>query len=66
MIVDPDRYPSAGGLAAVREGDGYRLLTVTLDRTGAMTGYSIAPDREVAFDTLDPADVAAVIAAVFV
>lgn len=66
VIVDPDRYPSAGGLAAVREGDGYRLLTVTLDRTGAMTGYSVAPDREVAFDTLDPADIAAVIAAVFV
>lgn len=66
VVVDPDRYPAAGGLAAVREGEGYRLLTVTLDRGGAMTGYSVAPDREIAFDTLDPANVAAVIAAVFI
>lgn len=66
VVVDPDRFPSAGGLAAVRQGDGYRLLMVTVDRNGAMKGYSLHPDLEVALDDLDPADVAAIISAVFV
>lgn len=66
VVVDPDRFPSAGGLAAARQGDGYRLLTVTVDRNGAMKGYSLHPDLEVAIDDLDPADVATVISAVFV
>ena len=49
----------------VREGLHRRLLTVTVDRHGAMMGYSEKPDREVAIDGLDPAEVAAVIGAVF-
>lgn len=66
VIVDPDRFPAAGGLAVVREGGDYRLLAVTQDRTGVTTGYSVAPDVEIAIDSLDPADVAAVIAASFI
>jgi hypothetical protein len=65
VIVDPDRYPVAGGLAAVREREGFRLMTVTLDRTGCMIGSSLVPDREIALDGLPPTDVAAVIAAYF-
>lgn len=65
VIVDPDRFPSSGGLAVVREGPNRRLLTVTVDRRGAMMGYSENPDHEVAIDRLDPADVAAVIGACF-
>jgi hypothetical protein len=65
IIVDPERFPSSGGLAVVREADGLRLLSVTFDRNGAMKGYSQVPDREVVLDALDPTDVAAVIAAYF-
>jgi hypothetical protein len=65
VIVDPDRFPSSGGLAVIREEPHRRLLFVTVDRRGAMMGYSENPDREVAIDGLDPADVAAVIGAWF-
>ena len=65
VVVDPDRYPPAGGLAAIRVGNDYRLLATTLDRSGVMTGYSLAPDMEVTLDTLDPARVGSVIAALF-
>lgn len=65
LIVDPDRYPATGGLAVVREGEALRVLSVTADRHGRMLGYSENPDLEVAIDSLDPATVAAVLAAVF-
>lgn len=65
LIVDPDRFPSAGGLAVVNEGQGLRVLSVTLDRHGRMLGYSENPDLEVAIDERDPADLATVLAAVF-
>ena len=65
VIVDPDRFPSSGGLAVVSEGPNRRLLTVTIDRHGAMIGYSENPDREIALDGFDPAEVAAVIGACF-
>lgn len=65
LVVDPDRYPATGGLAVVREEGGLRVLSVTADRQGRMLGYSESPDLEVAIDTLDPADVAAVLSAVF-
>jgi hypothetical protein len=64
-VVDPDRYPATGGLAVVREEGGLRVLSVTADRHGRMLGYSENPDLEVAIDTLAPADVAAVLSAVF-
>lgn len=65
LIVEPDRFPSEGGLAIVRETGGLRLLAVTMDRQGALLGYSIHPDYEVRIDTLDPKDVATVISAQF-
>ncbi|MFM9977351.1 MAG: helix-turn-helix domain-containing protein [Sphingomonadaceae bacterium] len=66
VIVDPDRRPTAGSLAVVRYADGYRILTITFDRTGATKGYSVVPDFEADIDALDPADVHAVIAAIYV
>lgn len=65
LVVDPDRFPSVGGLAVIREDEGLRVLSVTADRHGRMLGYSAMPDLEVALDDLDPADVAAVLAAIF-
>jgi hypothetical protein len=62
VVVDPDRFPSSGGIAVVREADGLRLLIVTVDRQGRMIGYSTHPDREVELDMIDPAHVGTVIA----
>jgi hypothetical protein len=66
VIVDPDRFPQAGGLALVRDGEGYRILAVAVGRDGRMLGYATVPEHEVALDTLPPADVAAIVAAVYV
>jgi len=66
VVADPDRPVTAGGLAVVRGGDGYRIVTVTFDRWGARKGYSSTPDLELDLDICSPADVVAVIAAVFV
>ncbi|MEN3953269.1 helix-turn-helix transcriptional regulator [Iodidimonas sp. SYSU 1G8] len=65
VIVDPDRFPSPGGLAVIDEGEGVRVLMVTVDRQGALIGYSENPAREIPVDTLDPSKVAAVVSAVF-
>ncbi|MYL99306.1 XRE family transcriptional regulator, partial [Novosphingobium sp. FGD1] len=65
LVVDPDRFASAGGLAVIRENAGLRVVSVTADRHGRMLGYSENPDLEIVIDTLDPADVAAVLSAVF-
>ena len=65
VIVDPDRPPVVGGLAAIRVGDDYRLLTVACDRSGATMGYSVTPDIAIALDDLDPTLIHAVIAATF-
>lgn len=66
VIVDPDRFPAPGGLAALREGDAWRLLSVGSSRDGRMIGYSVNPDLEIALDDCDPAHVAAIVAAVFI
>jgi len=65
VVVDPDRFPSAGGLAVIQEKQGLRLLSVTFDRQGRMLGYSEHPDREIAIDDIDPEHVAAVLSAQF-
>lgn len=65
VIVDPGRFPSAGGLAVVREQGGLRLVSITFSREGRMIGYSAHPDREIAIDEHDPADIATVIAAIY-
>ena len=66
VIVDPDRYPQAGGLALVRDGAGYRIVAIALDRTGAMIAYADFPPFEVPVDSLAPTEIAAVIAAIYV
>lgn len=66
VVADPDRFPVPGGLAALREEQGWRLLSVASDREGRMIGYSVNPDVEVALDGCDPADLAAIVSAVFV
>jgi hypothetical protein len=65
VIVDPDRTPVAGGLAAIKLGEGYRLVSVTFDRNGTTMGYSVSPDQEINLDELDPSDVAAVVSAIY-
>ena len=64
VVGDPSLLPSASGLAVVREEEGYRLLTVAVERSGAMVSFCENPDREVAFDRLHPSDVAAVVSAI--
>lgn len=65
VVVDPDRFPAAGGIAVLRETAGLlRLLIITADRQGRMIGYSLNPDREVPLDAIDPAHMATVISAV--
>ena len=66
VILDPDRYPRPGGIVAVREGEAYRLLALTIGRDGVLRGHSVAPDYEVEIDTLDPSTIATAVAAVFV
>lgn len=66
VIVDPDRFPAPGGLAALREEAGWRLLSVGSARDGRMIGYSCNPELEFHLDDVDPARVAAVTAALFV
>lgn len=64
-IVDPDRFPSAGGLAVLRDAGGLRLVIVTFDRQGRMIGYSLQPECEILLDERDPAEVETVIGVVF-
>jgi len=66
VIVDPDRYPQAGGLALVRDGEAHRVVAVLLDRNGALIGHASQPEYEIVIDALPPGDVAAVVAAHFV
>jgi transcriptional regulator with XRE-family HTH domain len=65
VVADPDRLPVPGGLAALREGEDWRLLSVASSRDGRMIGYSVNPDMEVPLDDCDPASLAAIVSAVF-
>ncbi len=65
VIADPDRPPTLGSLAAIRCGDAYRIVSVTLDRSGATMGYSIVPDIAINIDDLAPGDIAGIIAAAY-
>lgn len=65
VIVDPDIFPSSGGLAALSEDGNYRLLAITFDLSGAMIGHSVNPALELPLDAVDPADIMAVISASF-
>lgn len=66
LFVDPDRYPSPGGLAVVTTDEGLRVLSVTLDRRGRMAGYSVSPDLEMDLGEVPPDRLATVIGASFV
>ncbi|MGK6356461.1 helix-turn-helix domain-containing protein [Sphingomonas sp. DT-207] len=66
VIVDPDQFPVPGGLAALHEGAGWRLLSVGSDRDGRMIGYSLNPELALTLDEFDPSRLARVIAAVYV
>lgn len=65
VIVDPDRFPSPGGLAALREDAGWRLVSVGSDRDGRMMGYSSNPALEIALDDCAPDRLAALVSAIF-
>lgn len=69
LVVDPDVLPAPGALAVLREagddGAAFRVISVGVDRNGAMTGYSVQPDKQIPIDSIDPASVLAVIAAYF-
>jgi hypothetical protein len=66
LIVDPDRYPQAGGLAVVREGSAYRIAAVASGKDGKMSIYATSPSYDAWMDELDGADVSAVIGAAFI
>lgn len=63
VIIDPDRHPAPGGLAALQESDGWRLLSVGADRDGRMIGYSSNPALEIVLDEHDPGALASIVAA---
>jgi transcriptional regulator with XRE-family HTH domain len=65
VVADPDVWPAAGGLAVLREAEGYRLVSIGFDRNGAMRGISLNPDLDIPLDARDPADIAAVLAVIF-
>ncbi|MEN2786114.1 helix-turn-helix domain-containing protein [Sphingomonas qilianensis] len=65
VVVDPGRFPASGGIAAVTEESGIRLLMVTCDRHGSMMGYSQNPDLEIAMEGLPASAVATVIGAIY-
>jgi transcriptional regulator with XRE-family HTH domain len=65
VIVDPDQFPVPGGLAALHEGAGWRLLSVGSDRDGRMVGYSLNPERALMLDEHDPSRLARVVAAIY-
>lgn len=65
VVVDPDQFPVPGGLAALHEGAGWRLLSVGSDRDGRMVGYSLNPELTLMLEEYDPARLARVIAAFY-
>ncbi len=66
LFIDPDRYPVAGGLAAVREPGGFRILAVAAGMDGTLVGHSQSPPRALPLNELTQDEVHAVVAARFV
>lgn len=66
LFIDPDRYPVAGGLAAVREPGGFRILAVAAGMDGTLVGHSQSPQRSVPLNDMTQDEVHAVVAARFV
>jgi len=65
LFIDPDRYPVAGGLAAVREPGGFRILAVATTMEGMLIGHSQFPQRTMQIGDLTQDQVHAVVAARF-
>lgn len=65
LFVDPDRYPVAGGLAAVRESGGFRILAVAVGMDGGLIGHSQFPQRSLQINDLTQDQAHAVVAARF-
>ncbi|MFL9841573.1 XRE family transcriptional regulator [Sphingomonas sp. ST-64] len=66
LFVDPDRYPVAGGLAVLREADGYRVLSISVGPDGLLVGHSQHPPRSIDLADITQDRLYAVIAARFV
>lgn len=66
LFIDPDRYPVAGGLAAVREPGGFRILAVAAGMDGMLVGHSQFPQITLQLNALTQDQVHAVVAARFV
>ncbi len=66
LFIDPDRYPVAGGLAAVREPGGFRILAVATTLDGLLIGHSQFPQRTMPIGELAQDQVHAIVAARFV
>jgi transcriptional regulator with XRE-family HTH domain len=66
LFIDPDRYPVAGGLAAVREPGGFRILAVAAGMDGMLLGHSQFPQRSLHINDLTQDQAHAVVAARFV
>lgn len=66
LFIDPDRYPVAGGLAAVREQGGFRILAVAAGMDGTLIGHSQLPQRALPLNELTQNEVHAVVAARFI
>lgn len=66
LFIDPDRYPVAGGLAAVREAGGFRILAVAASMDGALIGHSQFPQRTLPIGEMTQDLVHAIVAARFV
>ncbi|QDX25771.1 helix-turn-helix transcriptional regulator [Sphingomonas suaedae] len=65
LFVDLDRYPVAGGLAVLREPDGYRALSIAIGNDGLLVGHSQHPPRSFALSDVPEDHIHAVIAARF-
>ncbi len=66
LFIDPDRYPIGGGLAAVREPGGFRILAVATGMDGTLTGHSLFPQKSINISALNQDTAHAVVAARFV
>lgn len=64
-IADPDRAPVPGGIVAVRDGAGWRLLFTTPDREGRMMGHSLHPEHSEMIDDRPPGEIAGLVNAFF-
>ena len=66
LFADPEVHPVAGGLAVVRENEGFRVLAVTADQHGQLSGHSIEPAYALSLKDIPAESISAVVAARFI